>query len=230
MDIDRRTLLGGVATLPLTAPLAAAPATDVDYWESVARQYDVTREVFQLEHRADFIAINVHKWIGNPLGVGAIYVRRGRLGAIDLDPAESVVPPSDPASRVHTGTPDYAAQLTVPDALAFQEAIGSARRAARLRALRDRWVHAVRGLPQVQVLTPEDSSLCGAITSFRLHGRTSKDDNVALAKLLLDKHRIFTVYPDGLASGCCVQVTPALATRMSDVDALATAIREIATS
>jgi len=154
----------------------------------------------------------------------------GRLSAIDFDPAENVVPPSDPASRVHTGTPDYAAQLTVPDALAFQEAIGSARRAARLRALRDRWVHAVRDLPQVQVLTPEDPSLYGAITSFRLRGRTTKDDNVALAKTLLDKHRIFTVYRDGLASGCCVRVTPALATRMSDVDALAAAIREIATA
>jgi len=134
-----------------------------------------------------------------------------------------------PAKEIY-GPPDYAAQLTVPDALAFQEAIGSARRAARLRALRDRWVHAVRDLPQVQVLTPEDPSLYGAITSFRLRGRTTKDDNVALAKTLLDKHRIFTVYRDGLASGCCVRVTPALATRMSDVDALAAAIREIATA
>jgi isopenicillin-N epimerase len=100
---------------------------------------DAAHSVGQLDFKlpdigADFIAINVHKWIGNPLGVGAIYVRRGRLSAIDLDPAESVVPPSDPASRVHTGTPDYAAQLTVPDALAFQDAIGGARRAARLRA------------------------------------------------------------------------------------------------
>ena len=193
---------------------------------------DAAHSVGQLDFKlpdigADFIAINVHKWIGDPLGVGAIYMRRGRLSAIDLDPAESVVPPSDPASRVHTGTPDYAAQLTVPDALAFQDAIGGARRAARLRALRDRWVSRSSDLPQVQILTPEDPSLYGAITSFRLRGRTSKDDNVALAKTLLDKHRIFTVYRDGLASGCCVRVTPALATRMSDVDALATAIRSL---
>ncbi len=196
---------------------------------------DAAHSVGQLDFKlpdtgADFIAINVHKWIGNPLGVGAIYVRRGRLSAIDLDPAENVVPPSDPASRVHTGTPDYAAQLTVPAALDFQAAIGAARRAARLRSLRDRWVEKVRDLPQVQVLTPEDPTLYGAITSFRLRGRTSKEDNVALAKTLLDKHRIFTVYRDGLASGCCVRVTPALATRMSDCDALAAAIREIATA
>ena len=195
---------------------------------------DAAHSVGQLDYRlpdlrADFVGINVHKWIGNPLGVGALYIRRERIGAIDPDPAEKASS-TDIAARVHTGTPDYAAQLTVPAALEFQAAIGAARREARLRALRDRWVHAVRDLPQVQVLTPEDPSLYGAITSFRLRGRTTKDDNVALAKTLLDKHRIFTVYRDGLASGCCVRVTPALATRMSDCDALAAAIREIATA
>jgi selenocysteine lyase/cysteine desulfurase len=195
---------------------------------------DSAHAVGQLDFRlpdlkADFVGINLHKWIGAPLGVGAVYIRRDRIGAIDPDPAEN--PKStDIVARVHTGTPDYSAQLTVPAALAFQAAIGAPRREARLRALRDRWVHAVRDLPQVQILTPDDPTLYGAITSFRLRGRTSHDDNVALAKALLDKHRIFTVHRDGLASGACVRVTPALATRMSDVDALAAAIRSLATA
>jgi selenocysteine lyase/cysteine desulfurase len=195
---------------------------------------DAAHSVGQLDYRlpdlkADFVGINVHKWIGNPLGVGALYIRRERIGAIDPDPAEK--PSStDIVARVHTGTPDYAAQLSVPNALAFQAAVGAPRREARLRSLRDRWVHAVRDLPQVQVLTPEDPSLYGAITSFRLRGKTSHDENVVLAKALLDRHRIFTVHRDGLASGACIRVTPALATRMSDVDALAAAIRAIATS
>jgi selenocysteine lyase/cysteine desulfurase len=176
--------------------------------------------------KADFIGINLHKWIGAPLGVGAIYIRRDRISAIDPDPAE------DPAStsiltRVHTGTPDYAAQLTVPAALQFQAAIGAGRREARLRALRDRWVRQVIELPQVQIFTPEETGMYGAITSFRIRGRTSHQDNVALAKVLLDKYRIFTVHRDGLASGSCVRVTPALASRMGDCDALAAAIRSI---
>jgi selenocysteine lyase/cysteine desulfurase len=195
---------------------------------------DAAHSVGQLDYRlpdlgADFIGINLHKWIGAPLGVGALYIRRDRIGDIDPDPAEK--PGSEEiAARVHTGTLDYAAQLTVPAALAFQAAIGAPRREARLRALRDRWVRPLRDLPQVQILTPEDPRLYGAITSFRLRGRTSHDDNVALARTLLDRHRIFTVHRDGLASGACVRVTPALATRMSDCDALAAAIRAIATS
>lgn len=193
---------------------------------------DAAHSVGQLDYRlpdlkADFVGINLHKWIGAPLGVGAVYIRRERIEAIDPDPAES---PSSRTiiARVHTGTPDYAALLTVPAALHFQAAIDGTRRAARLRFLRDRWVHAVRDLPQVQVLTPDDPQLHGAITSFRLRGRSSHDDNVALAKALLDKHRIFTIHRDGLASGSCVRVTPALATRTSEVDALAAAIRSLA--
>ena len=195
---------------------------------------DAAHSVGQLDFRlpdlkADFVGVNVHKWIGNPLGVGAFYIRRDRISAIDPDPAEK--PSStDIQARVHTGTPDYAAQLTVPTALAFQAAIGAARRAARLQALRDRWVRPLLGVPQVQILTPEDPRLYGAITSFRLRGRTSHEDNVALAKTLLDQYRIFTVHRDGLASGSCIRVTPALATRMSEMDALASAIRSIATA
>lgn len=179
------------------------------------------------ELKTDFVGMNLHKWIGAPLGVGALYIRRERIGAIDPDPAESPAS-ADIRSRVHTGTPDYSAQLTVPTALQFQAAIGGARREARLKALRDRWVRPLRELPQVEILTPDDPALYGAITAFRLRGRTSHDDNVALAKALLDKYRIFTVHRDGLASGSCVRVTPALATRMSELDALVGAIRELA--
>jgi selenocysteine lyase/cysteine desulfurase len=212
--------------------LPVADISDMARKRGIDALVDAAHSVGQLDYRlpelqADFVGINVHKWIGNPLGVGALYIRRERIGAIDPDPAEN--PSStDIVSRVHTGTPDYAAQLTVPAALAFQAAIGSVPRAARLKALRDRWVNAVRDLPQVQIFTPDD--LHGAITSFRLRGRTSHEDNVSLAKTLLDKYRIFTVHRDGLASGSCVRVTPSLATRMSDCDALAAAIRAIATA
>ena len=76
----------------------------------------------------------------------------------------------------------------------------------------------------VSARSPASTTRAG---SFRLRGRTSHDDNVALAKALLDQHRIFTVHRDGPASGACVRVTPALATRINEMDQLATAIRSI---
>lgn len=193
---------------------------------------DAAHSVGQLDFRlpdlqADFIGFNLHKWIGAPLGVGALYIRKDRIGAIDPDPAEDAGR-GGIAARVHSGTPDYAAHLTLPAALAFQAAIGAPRRAARLRDLRDRWVRPLRALPQIQILTPDEPGLYGAITSFRLRARTSHDDNVALARTLLDRYGIFTVHRDGLASGSCVRVTPALATRMDEVDRLVAALRELA--
>lgn len=193
---------------------------------------DAAHSVGQLDFhlpdlKADFIGMNLHKWFGAPLGVGALYIRKDRIGAIDPDPAEDPAR-TDIDSRVHTGTPDYAAQLTVPVALAFQAAIGAARREVRLKSLRDRWVRPLRELPQVQILTPDEPESYGAITSFRLRGRTSHADNVELARRLLDDHRIFTVHRDGLASGSCVRITPALATHMSELDRFVETVRELA--
>ena len=176
---------------------------------------------------ADFIGFNLHKWWGAPLGVGVIYIRKARLGLIDPDSANSPPFAASTHSRVHTGTVDFAAQLTVPAALDFQDAIGDTARATRLRHLRDLWAEELRGAKGLEILTPADPRLHGGITSFRLAGRTSVQDNMALAKRLLDEHRIFTVHRDGPSRGACVRVTPALFNSAADVGTLATAIHSI---
>ncbi|MES3154295.1 aminotransferase class V-fold PLP-dependent enzyme [Sphingomonas faeni] len=176
----------------------------------------------------EYVGINCHKWLGAPLGVGAIHIRRSALAAIDRDPANPASDRDTLQARIHTGTVDFAAPLTVPAALAFQESIGSTRRADRLAALRNRWVSGVKTLANVQILTPDDPDLHGGITSFRIDGKIGTDANIALATLLLEKYRIFTVHRDGVAGGACVRVTPALFNTMADMDALAVALGSIA--
>lgn len=177
---------------------------------------------------ADFVGLNLHKWIGAPLGVGAAYIRKGRIPAIDPDLADENKGSGSITSRVHTGTVDFAALLTVPEAFDFQAAIGAKARAGRLRYLRDRWAENVRAIPSVEILTPEDPRMHGGITSFRLSGMTSEAANVALAAKLLKDYNIFTVHRTGLASGACIRATPALFNSAKDVDALAKAITAIA--
>ncbi len=80
---------------------------------------------------------------------------------------------------------------------------------------------------RIEILTPDDPRLHCGITSFRLRGRTSRAENVALAKQLLDRHRIFTVHRDGVAAGSCVRVTPSLASHGEDPDHLVAALRQI---
>jgi selenocysteine lyase/cysteine desulfurase len=173
---------------------------------------------------ADFIGFNLHKWWGAPLGVGLIYIREEKVDLIDPDSANAPPFAATSYGRVHTGTLDFAAQLTVPAALDFQDGIGDAARAARLRHLRDLWAETLRGVNGLEILTPADPRLHGGMTSFRLTGRNSVEDNAAIAKRLLDEHRIFAVHRDGPTRGACVRITPALFNSSGDIDALRKAI------
>jgi isopenicillin-N epimerase len=176
----------------------------------------------------DFAGFNLHKWIGAPLGVGFLYIKADRLADIDRQIADGDNEPTDIRSRVHTGTTNTANLLTVPDALAVHEAIGVAAKAARLKSLRDRWVHPLREVKTLQILTPDDPRMYGALTSFRLTGKGTRQDNVALAALLRDKYRIMTVRRAGVAAGNCVRVTPSLYNTEDDMDRLTAALTEIA--
>jgi len=176
---------------------------------------------------ADFVGLNLHKWLGAPVGAGIMYVREGRIP--DLEPMLGEEDAPDRIdSRIHTGTANFATFLTVPAALDFHEAVGGSYKAARVRHLRDRWVSAVRGTQGIDVLTPDDPELVAAITSFRLHGRKGGEENRAIASELLERYGLFTVQRTGLARGDCVRVTPALYNTPADVDRLAAALREMA--
>jgi len=71
-----------------------------------------------------FMGLNLHKWMGVPLGVGAMYIRRDRIADVDPFMANDEVPATDIRARVHTGTANFAAYLTVPDAFDFHEQVG----------------------------------------------------------------------------------------------------------
>ncbi|WP_238474007.1 aminotransferase class V-fold PLP-dependent enzyme [Altericroceibacterium spongiae] len=177
---------------------------------------------------ADFVGLNLHKWIGAPLGVGALYIRQSHLTAIDPDPADTSGDLDATYSRVHTGTTDFAALLSVQQALDFRERLGDAPIRRRLQYLRDRWVKQVRDIPGLTVLTPDDPLMHGGITSFRFAGKTSVEDNKAIARALLERHRIFTVHRDGVEKGACLRITPALHNSIADMDAAAAALKELA--
>ncbi len=173
---------------------------------------------------ADFVGFNLHKWIGAPLGVGVMYIARDRVADVDRYMADLDRPDDRVTSRVHPGTSNFAAVLAVPEALEFHEAIGAPFKEARLKHLRALWAEELRGRPGIEILTPDDPTMHAGITSFRLTGRTSADDNIEVARRLLDESNIFTVHRTGVAAGACVRVTPALFTSEDDVTALREAL------
>ena len=175
---------------------------------------------------ADFAGINLHKWIGAPLGVGAVYIKRGRVA--DIDPYMGEQDGADIRTRVHTGTVNFAAYLALPLAFDLHQQIGVANKQARLALLRNRWVTAARAIDGVEVLASDDTRLVSAIAAFRLKGRNTLADNVALARRLLVEHGVFTVHRDGLASGACVRVTPSIFTTEAQIDRFIAALTAVA--
>lgn len=181
------------------------------------------------ETGADFIGLNLHKWMGAPLGLGLLYIKRDRLADIDRHPVRGGGNQENGGivSRTGIGTNNLAAMLSVPSALDIHQIIGARHKEHRLRHLRNLWVERVTPNPRIQVLTPQDQRLYAGITSFRVTGVTGVRENQQLASNLMQNHRIFTVYRDGLASGSCVRVTPAVFSKDEDMLKLADAIKEL---
>lgn len=215
--------------MPVAEIVRMAKARNVDVIVDIAQSWG------QLDFRipdlgADFVGANLHKWVGAPLGTGFLYIRESRLQDIGVQAGTTIFPASDVRARVNAGTVNMAAIMTIPAALDFHGRVPLAERAAGLRGLRDAWVRQVVDVPGVQVLTPEEHGMTGAVTAFRLRGKTTFEDNVALARRLADEYGIFTVARSGPAGGSCIRVTPSYFTRATDLDRLATAIRKLATA
>lgn len=213
--------------MPVREIVAMARARQVDVIADAAHswgQLDFTIP----DLGAEFVGFSLHKWINAPLGTGFLHIGADRLADIDTAFADETYPDGDIRSRVHSGTLDAAAFLTLPRAMDCHEALGAAVKQSRLRYLRNRWVEQVRQIDNVEILTPDDPAMHGAITSFRLAGRTSQADNDAIVGYLLDTHRIFTVSRGGVAGGDCVRVTPAQFTHVDHVDRLAAALHDVA--
>jgi selenocysteine lyase/cysteine desulfurase len=172
---------------------------------------------------SDFVGMNLHKWIGNPVGAGLLYVKKDRIKELKSLFGDKR-PQDDSIARLgHVGTTPFAIQLSIPDALKFHEMLGINRIAERMNYLKSIWVDQVKALPNVEVLTPSDSKLSCGIASFRIKRKNGKE----VENELLDQHKIFTVARI-LGEEGCIRVTPGIYTKASDMEKLAEGIRAIA--
>ena len=178
------------------------------------------------ELKADFAGFSLHKWMGAPLGTGCLYVKASRLKDIDPHFSNRDWPQADIRSRVLMGSWNFAAFLTVPDALAFHASLGPERIEARLRHLRDHWVERTRDIRNIEILTPDDPALHCGITAFRLKGNREIDAR-SVQNLLVSKYRILTAARKGIAKGDAVRVTPGLYTLEPDLDRLVSALQDL---
>lgn len=175
----------------------------------------------------DWAVFNLHKWIGSPVGVGALYMKAGTLEKVAPHPGKQDPDNSRVFTRIHMATANFASFLAVPDALAFHHAVGGQHKETRLKYLRQIWTSTAAKLPSIQVLGGTDAASISGMGAFRLQGKTSAVELNALQQRLEQEFGVFTVVRSGLASGSCIRVTPQVFTTPDDINQLVQALKQI---
>jgi selenocysteine lyase/cysteine desulfurase len=169
-----------------------------------------------------FIAAHLHKWLGAPMGVGLLYIRKERVRDIAPLFGDTTHADSDIRKLGHFGTTPPAPELAIEDAIAFHNMIGGSNKEARLRYLKDYWTSRVKRLPGIELMVPDDPQRSCAIAAFRVNGKDAQD----VAEYLFQAHRIFTVAP--IVNGeRVVRVTPHLYNTPADLDKLVAALEAL---
>jgi selenocysteine lyase/cysteine desulfurase len=208
--------------------LPVARIADMAHAHGVQVMVDGAHSFAQLEFavpdlHGDYFAASLHKWLGAPLGAGILHVRRERIAELWPTFADLNYPDDDIRKLNHTGTHPVHTDLAINDALEFHQAIGTARKEARLRWLQRYWTDKVRGRPGIALNTPSDPRRSCAIANVAVTGR----EPAALARALLERYRVWTVAIDG-AGVRGVRVTPQLFTTTAELDVLVRALTELA--
>ncbi|OGU12419.1 MAG: hypothetical protein A3K13_07060, partial [Gemmatimonadetes bacterium RIFCSPLOWO2_12_FULL_68_9] len=113
----------------------------------------------------DYFGTSLHKWLCAPRGTGFLFVRKDRIRGIWPLLAAPEALDDDIRKFEEVGGHPKAPYLAIAEALTFHQGIGPARKAARLRYLRDRWAQPLTESSRVRFYTslkPEFS--CGIAT------------------------------------------------------------------
>ena len=104
----------------------------------------------------DYYGTSLHKWLLAPTGTGFLYVRRDRIAKTWPMQAAPERSDNDIRKFEEIGTSPAATKAAINEALAFHQAIGTERVAARLRYLTLRWANKLKANPRVLIHTGLD--------------------------------------------------------------------------
>ncbi len=174
------------------------------------------------ELNCDYYGSSLHKWLSSPLGAGILYVRKTKIEKLWSVFADNGFAKNDIRKLNHTGTHPCSTDLAINTSLDYYETLGPARKEARLRYLQNYWTSLVRNLPNVVVNTPAEAARSCGIANVGIKTLTP----ASLAKILLDKYKIYTVAID-YANVQGVRVTPGLYTSTAELDQFVKALKEL---
>lgn len=174
----------------------------------------------------DYFGTSLHKWLCAPVGAGMLSVRKDKVDTVWPLFGQGEPRSDDIRKFEQVGTHPASHRLAISEAITFHESIGTERKAARLRYLRDRWADRFRDDPRVTFhagLNDQDSC---AIATVGVEGIEPTE----VGKALLTKSRVVVtaISPKKKAVGVSgIRVTPSVYTTVREIDIFADALAEI---
>jgi selenocysteine lyase/cysteine desulfurase len=134
----------------------------------------------------DAYGTSLHKWLLAPHGTGFLYVRRENIPKLWPLQAVGERQVADIRKFEQIGTHPAGARAAIAEAIAFHQAIGADRKAARLRYLTLRWANALKQNPRVKILSNLDAGQTWGLALVGIEGIDSRQ----LSQFMFDKYRI----------------------------------------
>jgi selenocysteine lyase/cysteine desulfurase len=168
----------------------------------------------------DYYGTSLHKWLLAPHNTGFLYVRRDRIAPTWPLTAAPARRTTDIRKFEEIGTISAAPFAAINEALAFHQAVGADRKAARLRYLTMRWVNRLKANPRIRIHSNLDHTYGLALVD--VDGVKAAD----VSKFLFDKYRIISnaITRDDYQG---IRVTPNIYTTLEEIDTFAMAMEDI---
>jgi len=177
----------------------------------------------------DAYGVSLHKWLLAPLGNGCLYVRREMIPKFWPLQAAPEQQDADIRKFESIGTHPWAIRAALGESLAFHQAIGAERKAARLRYLTLRWANALKSQPRIKILSElSEPAQCWGVAAVNIEGIDVRQ----LAKFLMDKYRIVVVPlvggapPNSVFDYQALRVSPNVYTTLEEIDTFVEAMED----
>jgi selenocysteine lyase/cysteine desulfurase len=177
----------------------------------------------------DAYGVSLHKWLLAPIGNGCLYVRKEMIPRFWPLQAAPEQQDNDIRKFESIGTHPWGIRAALGEALAFHQAIGAERKAARLRHLTLRWANALKKHPRIKILSNlGEPAEIWAVAAVYIEGIDVRD----LARFLMDKYRIIVVPlvggapPNSVFDYQAVRVSPNVYTTHEEIDTFVTAMED----
>ncbi|MET0243646.1 MAG: aminotransferase class V-fold PLP-dependent enzyme [Flavitalea sp.] len=170
----------------------------------------------------DYFGTSLHKFLSAPIGSGMLWIKKEKIEKVWPLVCNDKPRSGDIRKFETLGTRSFPIEQGIGEAINFHNGIGSARKEARIRYLKDYWASRAKEIPRVKIHTSLKREYSCAICGVSVEGMSIAE----LDSALFTKYKIHTT-PVVWEKIQVVRVTPHVYTSIKDVQKLVKALQEL---